>query len=444
MHAAYSFQNNNNVRERVPAKWIIAFWATSMTYVFLSRIGLRYIFCVVKTKMNTDIGQLKNSNNIEILDDMLLHVGSSIINETCSTKAQPRGQWTLSRTCGVNETQQSVHVVGPLFTIGRYKYSSLHLADPTVSGRHAEILMIDRDIFIRDLNSTNGTLLNGRKLHNLTGLRSGDILHFGSVMFVLQSSTDENTTSTIAADSDNEVIAQTQFERLLRPPALRPYYQPIIRLSDNVRVGYEVLSRSYLLGLETPDKMFRIAAIRKVEAQLSQACRTEGLRIGASLGNMPFYLNTHPAELKGTELFKSLEQLRADFPDAEIVLEVHEGGMVSSAMLQDIRMVTQGLNMRLAYDDFGAGQARLQELFAVPPDILKVDVKFAQGLAFSPPQHRAAIASLIRIVRNLNVIPLAEGVETMEEAVACQDLGFELAQGYLFGHAEPVRHWTTT
>ncbi|MEI6541546.1 MAG: FHA domain-containing protein, partial [Planctomycetota bacterium] len=218
--------------------------------------------------MNTDIGQLKNSNNTEILDDMMLHVGSSIINETCSTTAQPqtlpRGQWTLARTCGVNETQQSVHVVGPLFTIGRYKYSSLHLADPTVSGRHAEIVMIDRDIFIRDLNSTNGTLLNGRKLHNLTGLRSGDILHFGSVMFVLHSSTDENTTSTIAADSYNEVIAQTQFERLLRPPALRPYYQPIVRLSDNIRVGYEVLSRSYLLGLETPDKMFRVAAIRKV------------------------------------------------------------------------------------------------------------------------------------------------------------------------------------
>ena len=99
--------------------------------------------------------------------------------------------------------------------------------------------------------------------------------------------------------------------------------------------------------------------------------------------------------------------------------------------------------MGLAYDDFGAGQARLKELFEVPPDVLKFDLKFVHGIAFSPPQHRATIQSLIRIVRDLNVVPLAEGVETTEEAVVCQELGFELAQGYLFGHAETASHWTS-
>ena len=82
-------------------------------------------------------------------------------------------------------------------------------------------------------------------------------------------------------------------------------------------------------------------------------------------------------------------------------------------------------------------------MFEVPPDVLKFDVKFVHGLAYSPPQHRATIASLIRIVRDLNVVPLAEGIETPEEAVVCQELGFELAQGYLFGRAETASHWTS-
>jgi hypothetical protein len=96
---------------------------------------------------------------------------------------------------------------------------------------------------------------------------------------------------------------------------------------------------------------------------------------------------------------------------------------------------------RLAYDDFGSGQARLKELFEVPPDVLKFDLKFVQGLPFTTAQHRATIQSLIRIVKDLNVVPLAEGVETVDEASVCFDLGFELAQGYLFGRAEAASHW---
>ena len=112
-------------------------------------------------------------------------------------------------------------------------------------------------------------------------------------------------------------------------------------------------------------------------------------------------------------------------------------------MLQTVREVTRDLKMGLAYDDFGAGHSRLKELFEVPPDVLKFDVKFIHGLPFSSQQHRATIQSLIRIVRDLNVVPLAEGVETPEEAVVCQELGFELAQGYLFGRAETASHWTS-
>lgn len=382
----------------------------------------------------------------EIFEVSSLHLRGSI-DETSTpndtSDLLPEGLWVLSRSGGENGTNQRVNVAGPSFTIGRHPSSNLCLSDATVSGRHAEVLTINRDLFVRDLNSTNGTLLNGRKLQNLTGLRSGDVLHFGSVMYTLLSSTDECMSSTVTADVSAEALAQVQFEKLLRRPALRPYFQPIIRLSDKARVGFEVLTRSYLLGLETPDKMFRVAATRNVEAQLSQICRTEGLRIGESLGNTHFYLNTHPVELSGTALFNSLELLREDFPEAQIVLEVHEGAVASSDVLQTVRRVTRDLNMGLAYDDFGAGHSRLKELFEVPPDVLKFDVKFIHGLPFSTLQHRATIQSLIRIVRDLNVVPLAEGVETPDEASVCEELDFELAQGFLFGRAETASHWTS-
>jgi EAL domain-containing protein (putative c-di-GMP-specific phosphodiesterase class I) len=157
---------------------------------------------------------------------------------------------------------------------------------------------------------------------------------------------------------------------------------------------------------------------------------------------MKLYLNTHPVELRSVRLFDSLNLMRAEYPDASIVLEVHEAAVVSAGYLRDLRKVLNDLKIGLAYDDFGAGQARLKELFDVPPDVLKFDSVLINDLPYASAAQRSTIQSLVRLVRDLKVLPLAEGVETAEEAACCFELGFELAQGYLFGRPEPVAYWS--
>jgi predicted component of type VI protein secretion system len=182
--------------------------------------------------------------------------------------------WVLVRQAGDHGTVQRVAITSPSFQIGRQPSNHLAIADQTVSGRHAELLQIDTDLFLRDLNSTNGTLLNGRRVQNLTGLQHGDVIHFGSVMFTLVQGGEDSITATVTADSSSDAMGQLQFDKLLKRPALRPYFQPIVRLEDHSRIGFEMLSRSHLIGLETPDKMFRVAAQRTSEAELSIACRS--------------------------------------------------------------------------------------------------------------------------------------------------------------------------
>jgi EAL domain-containing protein (putative c-di-GMP-specific phosphodiesterase class I) len=365
----------------------------------------------------------------------------AVTNEV-SSKSMDTG-WVLVRQAVDHGTVQRVAITSPSFQIGRQPSNHLAIADRTVSGRHAELLQIDTDLFLRDLNSTNGTLLNGRRVQNLTGLQHGDVIHFGSVMFTLVQGGEDSITATVTADSSSDAMGQLQFDKLLKRPALRPYFQPIVRLEDHSRIGFEMLSRSHLIGLETPDKMFRVAAQRTSEAELSIACRLEGLRCGAGLGNeMKLYLNTHPVELRSIRLFDSLNLMRAEYPDASIVLEVHEAAVVSAGYLRDLRKVLNDLKIGLAYDDFGAGQARLKELFDVPPDVLKFDSVLINDLPYASAAQRSTIQSLVRLVRDLKVLPLAEGVETAEEAACCFELGFELAQGYLFGRPEPVAYWS--
>ena len=65
-------------------------------------------------------------------------------------------------------------------TIGRAPENSIRLDDTSVSGRHAEIVVVGENCYLKDLGSTNGTLVNGQPVKE-TQLRAGDRVRFGKV-----------------------------------------------------------------------------------------------------------------------------------------------------------------------------------------------------------------------------------------------------------------------
>jgi len=65
-------------------------------------------------------------------------------------------------------------------TVGRVEDNTFQIADGSVSSHHAEILLQGSDIVIRDLNSTNGTFINGEKITE-TVLKPGQTLRLGQV-----------------------------------------------------------------------------------------------------------------------------------------------------------------------------------------------------------------------------------------------------------------------
>ncbi|MCA9062679.1 MAG: EAL domain-containing protein [Planctomycetaceae bacterium] len=350
-------------------------------------------------------------------------------------------QWVLRQQSAYGVVEQQAAIDLPVFSVGRHVDCHLSINDPTVSSRHAELVLIDDDLFIRDVGSTNGTMLNGRAVDAMHPVRHRDILHFGSVMCTVCRPVEESLPTHPVGSSD--ALGQLQFEKLLQRPPLQPFFQPVRQLSDNSTVGFEVLIRSTLIGLETPDKMFRIAEQRSSQNALSRICRSEGLRIGEILGHQfRFFLNTHPAEIASTEFFDSLATLRTESPDLRVVIEIHDATSVDRSFLAQLREVTRDLRMEVAYDDFGSGQARIIELFEIPPDFLKFDMKFIHSLADAGDIHRDTVRSLLRIVGDLGIVAIAEGIESVEEADICRSMGFDLGQGFLFGRAMPAGHWS--
>ena len=90
-------------------------------------------------------------------------------------------------------------------TVGRLSENTLQIEDASVSSRHAEILFETNSWLIRDLDSTNGTFLNGSKIENAV-LNHGDELRFGSIV-TLYTSQSEGTNNLVGTASDLEPAA---------------------------------------------------------------------------------------------------------------------------------------------------------------------------------------------------------------------------------------------
>ncbi len=78
-------------------------------------------------------------------------------------------------------------VTGPTCVVGRERAATdVALRDPNVSRRHAQLISTGTDWSIEDLNSTNGTLVNNRRITRCP-LRNGDMLTFGLSTFEFRS-----------------------------------------------------------------------------------------------------------------------------------------------------------------------------------------------------------------------------------------------------------------
>jgi hypothetical protein len=90
----------------------------------------------------------------------------------------------------------------------------------------------------------------------------------------------------------------------------------------------------------------------------------------------------------------------------------------------------------VAYDHFGAGQARFLELAEVPPDFIKLDMRLIRNIHKSASRQKL-IRGIVQSGQDQGVQVIAEGVESDAEAQACQDLGCNFGQGFFFGHPQP-------
>lgn len=328
--------------------------------------------------------------------------------------------------------------------VTREELGNICINNSRISRRHAEFFIDDNSICLRDLNSTNGTFVNHKRLEQPIALKHGDIIHFANVEVRLL---DESEIAPALVQGDQTLInfaplanrlptGLSALQTILNEKAIHALFQPIIK-TDGTLFGYEVLGRGSRENLpHTPYELFRIAESMEGKAtELSEMMRDNGIAQAASHApTTRFFVNTHPEELQNLpRLLDSLKRLRATFPQLPLVIEIHENAIANINAMRAFSEQISALDMTLAFDDFGAGQSRLMELTDINVNYVKFDISLIRNLHLATEAKRIMVASLCDMTRALGITTLAEGVECREELALCTDMHFDLIQGFLVG-----------
>jgi len=332
--------------------------------------------------------------------------------------------------------------------VGRSKGNHLVIANLGLSRFHATLARdITGQLRLIDENSSNGTYVNRHRIEGFCLLKENDIVHFASAEFRLRAHVldqsdaavfDERQTMILPRNMElpeRFLLNEAAFGEFLIGHGVSGAAQPIVDATTRKIVGYEFLGRAHHPQLpNTPIELFALAGILDREVDLSIAFREFALsQLAPRVAGRSLFINAHPKETFSESFIASLERFGQVLHERNLVVEIHESAVTDIGRLREFVRRLAELDIRFAYDDFGAGQSRLLELADFPAHYVKFDRSLISGLQKASQRKRRLVRDLVKTVLATGSVPLAEGVEEEEEALVCIDMGFKLIQGYLTG-----------
>ncbi len=220
-------------------------------------------------------------------------------------------------------------------------------------------------------------------------------------------------------------------------------YQPIVDLATNVVHGVEALARwrHPVRGLVPPDVFVPLAeatgSIVPIGRWVLREAVTQLARWRAEFPDgYPLNLeaNLSAGQLADPGLVPTVAALVADsgLEPGDLTLEITESSLVEDldAALRPLRQLS-AIGVRLALDDFGTGYSSLTYLSRLPVDMLKIDKSFVADSDVTD-SARVLLDGITALGRGLDLVVVAEGVETARQARRVREAGCHLGQGFLW------------
>ena len=244
---------------------------------------------------------------------------------------------------------------------------------------------------------------------------------------------------------ESRLAIQSGLRTALRDDALWVAYQPIVNLIGRQILGSEALLRwtHPVRGSIPPTTFIPIAEQSGLILAIGgwvmkRACRDTQLLQGCP--DMEVAVNVSIRQLAEGRFAEWLAELIdvTELPASRLTVEVTE-----TVLMDEVGPIRKAfdkvrhLGVKVAIDDFGTGYSSLARLQRLPVDIIKLDRAFVTDID-TRREARDMATAILHLSSAVGADMIAEGVETEAEAATLIDLGYSVAQGYLFAQPMPI------
>ncbi|WP_252502103.1 EAL domain-containing protein [Sporosarcina sp. Marseille-Q4943] len=153
-------------------------------------------------------------------------------------------------------------------------------------------------------------------------------------------------------------------------------------------------------------------------------------------------INFSAQQFMQKDLLCTIERILEETKVAANLLEIE---LTESALLKNEDFIIETLQrlkelgITISIDDFGTGYSSLHYLSRLPISVLKIDKSFIQGIVDETSDNRTITSTIITLAKSLDLVTVAEGVETEEQLEFLSLHQCDEVQGYLFSPPVPQR-----
>ncbi len=350
----------------------------------------------------------------------------------------------------VGNSRPIKQAIGELpYVIGRDESADFCVESSRVSRKHVMIDRRDGGFILRDLESTNGTYVNGKRITEVT-LVDGDViviadfeLTFFSGMQPLRATATQVMTQPVSEQltNANDLIIQVRrlHERITHR-AIKSCFQPIVRLDGGELFGYEVVRQLRDLPGESQLAESLIAGTEcrlteRINHQHRLCAAEDAMQLGASTH---LFFGLQVAEVSAEFGRESLDRL-VDIVARkhQLVAEIPETAVCDIPYFRQFVANLSERGIEIAYGGFCMGPAQIAEWRTMAPNYLKLAPAVVRGVRRASGGWRM-IQSLLEATRDLGCEVIAVGIDDESDAQCLRELGCAFAQGDHFGPPEPL------
>ncbi len=224
-------------------------------------------------------------------------------------------------------------------------------------------------------------------------------------------------------------------------------YQPILDLKTNKIVCFEALTRmhSASLGPISPVEFISIAERNHLITQLGtwvlrNACKFLNKLSAKGFDTASVAVNISGLELLQPDFIDRIHKIIEEYkiPPSRIEFEITESIILENfKKVNEILQSLRGIGIVVSIDDFGTGYSSLARLEDFNIDKIKIDKLFVDKI-LSKDQDKILIREIIAMSHKLDLLVVAEGVETEEQRAYLVEQNCDLMQGFLFSKSLPL------